>query len=98
MSLLIRTFSNQKPDDIINASLDFIDDIKLLQNGSRRRFPLFLNGQLISFEKDNNDALSSEIDLDAVLIIFVNGVIQTPKIAYQFTGGTTVLFLSLIHI
>ena len=74
------------------GEIDFIDNIKLLQDGSRRRFPLFLNGQLISFEKDNNDALSSEIDLDAVLIIFVNGVIQTPKIAYQFTGGTTVLF------
>jgi len=74
------------------GEIDFIDNIKLLQDGSRRRFPLFLNGQLISFEKDNNDALSSEIDLDAVLIIFVNGVIQTPKIAYQFAGGTTVLF------
>ena len=33
---LIRTFSNQKPDDIINASLDFIDDIGLRQHISNR--------------------------------------------------------------
>ena len=35
--LLIRTFSNQKPDDIINASLDFIDDIGLRQHLSPNR-------------------------------------------------------------
>ena len=32
VSLLIRTFSNQRPDDIINASLDFIDKIGLRQH------------------------------------------------------------------
>ena len=37
MSLLIRTFSNQKPEDIINASLDFIDDIGLRQHLSPNR-------------------------------------------------------------
>ena len=37
VSLLIRTFSNQKPDDIINASLDFIDHIGLRQHLSPNR-------------------------------------------------------------
>ena len=37
VSLLIRTFSNQKPHDIINASLDFIDDIGLRQHLSPNR-------------------------------------------------------------
>ena len=37
ISLLIRTFSNQKPKDIINASLDFIDDIGLRQHLSPNR-------------------------------------------------------------
>ena len=36
VSLLIRTFSNQRPDDIINASLDFIDKIGLRQHLSPR--------------------------------------------------------------
>ena len=37
VSLLIRTFSNQKPKDIINASLDFIDKIGLRQHLSPNR-------------------------------------------------------------
>ena len=37
ISLLIRTFSNQKPEDIINSSLDFIDDIGLRQHLSPNR-------------------------------------------------------------
>ena len=37
ISLLIRTFSNQKPEDIMNASLDFIDKIGLRQHLSPNR-------------------------------------------------------------
>ena len=37
VSLLIRTFSNQKPEEIINASLDFIDKIGLRQHLSPNR-------------------------------------------------------------
>ena len=37
ISLLIRTFSNQKPEDIMNASLDFIDEIGLRQHLSPNR-------------------------------------------------------------
>ena len=37
VSLLIRTFSNQRPDDIINASIDFIDKIGLRQHLSPNR-------------------------------------------------------------
>ena len=74
------------------GELDFIDSIALMQTGSRRRFPLFFNGQLLSFEVDPESALSDQIDLNAVLLIFVNGVLQTPNISYQFEGGTTFTF------
>ena len=37
ISLLIRIFSNQKPDDIINADTDFIDKIGLRQHLSPNR-------------------------------------------------------------
>jgi hypothetical protein len=70
------------------GELDYIDSIKNLQNGVRVRFPLLYNSQLLSFEK-NADSL---IDLNAVLLIFVNGVIQEPGIAYQFEGGTSFVF------
>ena len=74
------------------GEIDFIDDIKNLQDGSRVRFPLFFNGQLISFEKDNTNTQSALIDLDAVLLIFVNGVLQKPGQSYSFEGGTTFTF------
>ena len=74
------------------SEIDFIDDIKNLQDGSRVRFPLFFNGQLLSFEKDNTNTQSALIDLDAVLLIFVNGVLQKPGQSYSFEGGTTFTF------
>ena len=74
------------------GELDFIDSVSSLQTGYRKRFPLFRNGQLLSFEVDEDSILGDEIDLNAVLLIFVNGVMQTPNIAYQFEGGTTFTF------
>ena len=74
------------------GQMNYIDSIKFFQNGIRKRFPLFLNGDLVSFEVDSDNQLSSEIDLDSVLIIFVNGVIQTPGSAYTFNGGTSFIF------
>ena len=69
------------------GELDFIDSIASLQNGSRTRFPLYYNGQLLSFESSQNN-----VDLSSVLLIFVNGVIQEPGEAYNFDGGTTFTF------
>ncbi len=75
------------------GELDFIDPIKDLQNGSRVRFPLVYNGELLSFEKNLNDEDSLLIDLNSVLLIFVNGVIQEPYKNYRFEGGTSVIFV-----
>ena len=74
------------------GEIDFIDSIENLQDGSKTRFPLFFNGQLLSFEKDSTDATSQLIDLNAVLLIFVNGVLQKPGESYTFEGGTTFEF------
>ena len=74
------------------GEIDSIDNIKFLQDGQRTRFPLFFNGELLSFEKDRSNDLSALIDLDAVLLVFVNGVLQKPGESYQFNGGTTFTF------
>ena len=71
------------------GEFDFIDSIKDLQNGVRTRFPLRYNGELVSFEKDPTDPDSALIDLDALLLIFIDGVIQNPGEAYNFEGGGT---------
>ena len=74
------------------GDLDYIDSVKIYQDGVRTRFPLYYNQQLLSFEVDPNNSDSSIIDLNAVLLIFINGVIQDPGIAYQFNGGSSFTF------
>lgn len=72
------------------GELDYIDSVKKYQDGSRQRFPLFYNGDLLSFEKnEDSDPL---LELDKCLLIFVNGIIQEPGFAYEFEGGTSVKF------
>jgi len=72
--------------------LDYIDNIRPFQDGERLRYPLYYQNQLISFEIDNNDVDSRQIDLGPVLLIFVNGVLQEPNKHYTFRGGTSVAF------
>jgi hypothetical protein len=74
------------------GQVDYIDSIRSLQNGVRTRFPLALNGSLLSFQKNTDDEQSILVDLDSVLLIFVNGVIQQPKKDYFFEGGTSFNF------
>ena len=74
------------------GQFDYIDSTSDLQNGVRTRFPLRYNGELLSFEIDPTDADSQLIDLDSLLLIFIDGVIQNPKEAYTFEGGTTFTF------
>ena len=72
------------------GELDYIDSVKKYQNGARQRFPLFYNGDLLSFEKnEDSDPL---LELDKCLLIFVNGIIQEPGFAYEFEGGTSFKF------
>jgi len=74
------------------GSLDYIDSISSLQDGNRKRFPLVYNGQLLSFQKNTQNIDSSSIDLNNLLLIFVNGVLQDPGVNYSFDGGTTFEF------
>lgn len=76
------------------GELDLIDSIEKYQNGSRLAYPLFYNGQLLSFEINPEDSDSQAIDLVSVLVIFINGILQEPNIAYEFNGGSLVRFLT----
>lgn len=74
------------------GQLDYIDSIKNYQDGSRTRFPLYYDAQLISFEKNSSNQDSQVIDFDSLLLIFINGILQQPKVSYQFSGGTSFTF------
>ena len=70
------------------GELDYIDSIKKYQDGTRTRFPLFYNGELISVE----NADDFETDLSSVMVVMRNGVLQEPEDAYYFIGGTSINF------
>ena len=72
------------------GELDFLDSIKQFQDGSRTRFPIFYNGELISFESESGSEIENNIS--NLLIIFVNGILQEPIVNYKFEGGTSFLF------
>tara|TARA_B100000965_G_scaffold190967_1_gene159409 strand:+ start:8686 stop:21657 length:12972 start_codon:yes stop_codon:yes gene_type:complete len=73
------------------GEFDFIDPINSLQNGVRTRFPLRLNQELLSF--DIGASVDSQlIDMNSLLVIYVNGVLQEPGSSYTFEGGTTFNF------
>ena len=74
------------------GDMDQIDSIINYQDGVRTRFPLRYNEDLLSVERKEGDSDSQLIDLDTVLLIFINGVLQNPGEAYTFEGGSTVLF------
>ena len=76
------------------GEFDYIDSIKDLQDGARTRFPLYYNSSLLSFEIDPNDQNSSLIDLNSLLLVFVNGVVQDPGESYTFDGGTSFVFMT----
>ena len=75
------------------GQLDFIDPIDVLQDDVRTVFPLFYNAELVSFQLDKNDNDSKLIDIDSVLVVFINGVLQEPSKAYIFDGGSSIQFL-----
>lgn len=69
------------------GELDYIDSISNLQDGLRKRFPIKYQGQLLTFETSN-----PIINLANVLLIFIDGVIQTPGVSYQYSGGSSFVF------
>ena len=69
------------------GEFDYIDSISEYQDGIRVQFPLSYNGNRFSFEKDIDN-----IDFDALLLIFINGVPQVSGLNYVFEGGANILF------
>ena len=88
----INEIPESKPDSTDKKFIATIDSIKDLQDGVRKRFPIVFNANLLSFEVDQDSPDSSLINLDALLLIFINGVVQDPGEAYTFDGGTSFEF------
>ena len=65
-----------------------LDNIDNLIDGTRKDFPLLQSGSIISIVS----ARGSKIDVQDILLVFVNNILQVPGEGYTFTGGSTLKF------
>ena len=68
--------------------LDNFDDISEYPDGKRLDFPLVKSGNIIAINKKKG----SNIDLNQVLIVFINNILQVPGESYRFPGGSRIIF------
>jgi|694.fasta_scaffold00920_17 hypothetical protein len=70
------------------GDLQVIDKIENLFNGTRRTFPIKINGTQTSIRA----RVGSNIDVQATLLVFINDVLQVPGSGYIFKGGSIITF------
>ena len=70
------------------GNLTLFDKVDRLFNGFDRSFPLMINGERRSIKSREG----SEIDNEMTLLVFLNGILQEPGVAYKFDDGSTLTF------
>ena len=70
------------------GTLQVMDDVSGSINGIRRNFNLLQNGSAVSIVA----AKGSKINVQDVLLVFVNNILQVPGEGYTFDGGNFVTF------
>lgn len=70
------------------GDLQVLDSIESLFNNVDVTFPLAINGERTSIRSRTG----SDVREDALLLIFINNVLQVPGEAYEFDGGSTIRF------
>ena len=68
--------------------LQTLDNIERYIDGSRVTFPLSVAGDLVSILSRKG----SKVDIEYVLVVFVNDILQKPGEGYEFPGGSNIVF------
>ena len=76
------------------GTLEVLDNIEKFIDGERTSFPLTLSGNTVSIIASKG----SKINVEDVLIVFVNGILQVPGEGYTFTGGSILTFTESLKI
>ena len=76
------------------GTLEVLDNIDEYIDGERRDFPLFLNTERISIVARKG----SRINVQDVLLVFVNDILQVPGDSYKFEGGSVITFTEPIAV
>ena len=70
------------------GELDVLDSLDGKFDGVETNFRLEQNGDVFSVRS----ARGSKIDLEQVLLVFINDILQKPGISYKFNGGSIIRF------
>jgi hypothetical protein len=70
------------------GELAVLDDFSSEFDGTRRKFQIKLNGEILSIRSSKG----STIDIKSTLLLFINNVLQIPGEAYEFEGGSIITF------
>ncbi len=65
-----------------------LDKIEQLFNGARKTFPLRLLDEAVTIKSGEG----SNIDIDAVVLVFINDILQRPSEAYTISNGSAITF------
>lgn len=87
-SIIVDTIRNDEYSGWTVGELEKLDDLDSLFNGSERIFPISINQNRFAILAKEG----SLIELSAVLLIFINDVLQEPNVAYKFEGGSLIEF------
>ena len=68
--------------------LQTLDNVEKYIDGTRVTFPLSVEGDLVSILSSKG----SKINIEDVLIVFVNDILQKPGSGYTFPGGSNITF------
>ena len=74
--------------------IDTFDDVTNFIDGTRIDFPLVKAGVPVSINKSKG----SKIELDQLLLVFVNEILQKPGGSYVFAGGSQITFTEPLKI
>ena len=70
------------------GTLDVLDRVDEFIDGVRKDFPLTKSGSIVSIVA----AKGSKINVEDVILVFLNNTLQVPGDGYTFDGGSTVVF------
>jgi hypothetical protein len=86
--LLVDTTQNDEFSAWTVGSLQVIDSIDSLFDGTRRIFPITIGGNQTTIR---SNTLTKE-EIQATLLVFINDILQVPGEGYTFSGGSTLRF------
>ena len=76
------------------GTLEVLDSIERFIDGERTSFPLSLSGNIVSIIASKG----SKINVQDVLLVFVNEILQVPGEGYVFTGGSVLTFTEALKV